>query len=341
MKPEWKQFLLTKGATFEGTDVVHFGKPELDTRLRPQSAVLCDLSQLGLISVVGEDAKTFLQSQLSNDIQRVSPQRAQLSSYNSPKGRTYTTFHIFQRQGVYYLSCASDVLETVLKRLKIYVLRSKVVLENASDRFVRFGYVGANSEKDLKELLGTAPEKPWDLVQTDTLTIMRQAADVPRFEIYAELDEARHLWEQLHVHATPVSGHTWDYFDIASGIPRITLPSIESWVPQMINLHLLDGISFTKGCFPGQEIVARLKYLGQNKRQMYRFLQYSGQLPAIGADILNANGEAVGQVLNAALNPDGNVELLAVVKIALAHENLSLNGLPLTLQALPYVLDAE
>lgn len=341
MKPEWKQFLISKGAEFDGSCLIHFGNPELENRIAPQGAVLCDLSHLGLISASGEDAKTFLQSQLSSDIQQVHAHRAQLSSYNSPKGRAYTTFHIFQRQGVYYLSCSSDVLEAVLKRLRIYVLRSKVALEDARESLVRFGYADPDGEKRLKALLGAVPEQVWDVLPIGNLTIVRHPASFPRFEIFGELDEARQLWDKLQVNAAAVSGNSWDYFDIAAGIPRITAASMEAWVPQMMNLQFIGGISFTKGCFPGQEIVARLKYLGKNKRQTYRFSQHNAALPSVGATIYDAQGEEAGQVLNAVYHPDNEVALLAVMKIAAIGGALTLNGLPLTLQALPYTLETE
>ena len=342
MKPDWKSFLLEQGAEFDGNTLLHFGNPERERHLLPQGAVLCDLSHKGIISASGEDAASFLQGQLSNDIHQVTPQRAQLSSYSSPKGRAYTSFQIMQRQGVYYLTLSGDVLEAVLKRLRIFVMRSKVSLEDASESLVHFAYADPEGEQRLQAALGAYPKQINDVLQTANLTIIRQPASVPRFEIFGELDDARRLWSKLKVHAAAVGAEAWDYFDIESAIPRITLASMEAWVPQMLNLQLLDGISFKKGCFPGQEVVARLKYLGKNKRQMYRIAIDSIQLPSVGASILDEKGEEVGNLLNAVLSPSGDhIEALAVLKIASIAQPLNLNGASIRLLPMPYELPVD
>ncbi len=342
MKPDWKQFLLDQGAEFDGARLLHFGNPERERRIPPQGAILCDLSHLGLISAAGADAKPFLQGQLSNDIQQVNEQRAQISSYSSPKGRAFTTFQIMQRQGVYYLSLSSDVLETVLKRLRMFVMRSKVALEDASDSLVHFGYAAPDADKRLQHVLGQIPQQPLDVVQVGNLTLVRRPASVPRFEIFGELDDARHLWGKLSVHAAAVGPFVWDYYEIEAGIPHITAASLEAWVPQMVNLHLIDGISFKKGCFPGQEIVARLKYLGKNKRQMYRIKLNTADTPAVGTAILDAAGEEAGTILNATLAPDGeNVHALAVLKIAAIGQALHCGEAQASLLPLPYALETE
>jgi hypothetical protein len=342
MRPEWKSFLIEQGAEFDGSTLLHFGNPERERRILPQGAILCDLSSQGLISATGPDATAFLQGQLSNDINQVTAERAQISSYSSPKGRAYTTFQIMQRQGVYYLSLSSDVLETVLKRLRMFVLRSKVSLEDARDSLVRFGYADPQGEQRLQAALGKYPKQVLDVVQAGNLTIVRQAASVPRFEIYGELDDARQLWSRLSVNAAAVGSEAWDYFNIEAGIPWVTAASMEAWVPQMMNLQLIDGINFKKGCFPGQEVVARLKYLGKNKRQMYRIAIDTVHAPAVGAAIQNAAGEEAGTILNAVLSPNGNeIEALAVLKIAESDQALSLDDAKVRLLTLPYSLDSE
>lgn len=342
MKPEWKSFLIEQGAEFDGSTLLHFGNPERERRIPPQGAVLCDLSHQGLLSATGSDATAFLQGQLSNDINQVTATRAQISSYSSPKGRAYTTFQIMQRQGVYYLALSSDVLETVLKRLRMFVMRSKVSLEDARESLVHFGYADPQGEQRLKAALGKFPEQNLDVVQVGNLTIIRQAASVPRFEIYGELDDAKQLWSRLSVHAATVGSAAWDYFDIEAGIPKVTAASMEAWVPQMINLHLIDGISFKKGCFPGQEIVARLKYLGKNKRQMYRVAIEDVHQPAVGTKIQDMNGDEAGEVLNSVLSPSGDhIEALAVLKITSAEQVLKLAGAKVRLLPLPYSLENE
>ncbi|MEZ5536135.1 MAG: folate-binding protein [Thiolinea sp.] len=341
MKPDWKQFLIERGAEFDADTLIHFGNPERERRIPPQGAILCDLSHTGLISASGSDAQSFLQGQLSNDISQVSNNRAQLSSYSSPKGRAITTLQVALRQGTYYLSLSGDVLEPVLKRLRMFVMRSQVALEDASESLVHFGYSDPRGEQRLAEIIGDIPLQPMDVVQSGNLTIIRQPAPVPRFEILGELDDACQLWSRLGVNAAGVGRNAWDYYDVEAGIPHVTLNSMEAWVPQMMNLHLIDAISFSKGCFPGQEVVARLKYLGKNKRQTYRLAIDGIELPETGSTVQNSKDAEAGLVLNAALNPDGKAEVLAVMKNSEISDTLTINGQTARIMDLPYALETD
>nr|CAA6825316.1 MAG: Folate-dependent protein for Fe/S cluster synthesis/repair in oxidative stress [uncultured Thiotrichaceae bacterium] len=341
MKPDWKNFLVERGAEFDADTLTHFGNPERERRIPPQGAILCDLSHIGMISAHGNDAEAFLQGQLSNDLELVTDTQAQLSSYSSPKGRAITTLQLAMHKDTYYLSLSNDILEPILKRLRMFVMRSQVSLENATDNLVHFGYSDPQGEERLEAVIGTIPMKTMDSVQSGGLTIIRQAAPVPRFEIFGELDDARNLWTKLGVHAAGVGHGAWDYYDVEAGIPHVTADSTEAWVPQMMNLHLTDSISFSKGCFPGQEVVARLKYLGKNKRQTYRLGINSVELPAVGTVVNNSGGAEAGKVLNAALNPDGKVEVLAVMKTAEVNSELTVNGQAAQLLELPYAMEAN
>lgn len=342
MKPEWKNFLIDYGAEFAGDSLVSFGNPERERRIPPRGAILCDLSHFGLIGVSGEDAATFLQGQLTNDINQVTDKLSQLSAYCTPKGRALATFFVTQRQGTYYLSVARDLLEPILKRLRIYVLRSKVALEDASASLVHFGYAAPDGDQQLLEILGKVPANAYDTVQVGNLTIMRQPAPIPRFKILGELDEAKKLWQRLNVNAACVGRSSWEYFNVMSGVPMVTLTSSEAWVPQMMNMHLINGVSFSKGCFPGQEIVARLKYLGKSKRQMYRIgIPHCVKIPAVGTLIASSTDPEAATILNATLNPDGYVEALVVMKIAEATNPLHMGEYAVKVLELPYALEAE
>ena len=342
MKPDWKNFLIDRGAEFEGDSLISFGNPERERRIPPQGAILCDLSHFGLISVAGDDAATFLQGQLTNDIQQVSATQSQLSAYCTPKGRVLASFFITQRQGIYYLSVEKDLLEPTLKRLRMYVLRSKVALEDASTSLVHFGYAAPDGDARLKAIFGKVPEQAYDTVQVNNLTIMRQPAPIPRFKILGELEDARQLWERLNVNAACVGRNGWDYFNVQSGVPMVTKSSSEAWVPQMLNLHLIGGVSFTKGCYPGQEIVARLKYLGKSKRQMYRVgVPHCIERPVVGTLIASSTDPEAGTIVNATRNPDGYVEALVVMKIAETKHPLRLGEYPVNILSLPYELEAD
>lgn len=340
MKPEWKKFLIDCGAEFVDETLVSFGNPERERRIPPQGAILSDLSHVGMINVSGEDATAFLQGQLTNDIRTVTAQRGQLSAYCTAKGRTLATFYIVSRQGSYYLSLSRDLLEPMLRRLRLYVMRSRVVLEDASTSLVHFGYAAPEGDQHLKAILGTAPDRIYDTVQVQSLTILRQPAPIPRFKILGELEEARNLWQKLNVNAACVGRSGWDYLNILAGIPMVTLASSEAWIPQMLNLHLLDGVSFNKGCYPGQEVVARLKYLGKAKRQLYRIgIPRCIGVPAIGTAISSEQDPEAGIILNATLNPEGFVEALAVMKIEQTTQPLQLDQYDVNILPLPYATE--
>lgn len=346
MNQQWKKHLIESGAEFAGDVLVSYGNPDRERRIPPQGDIICDLSHRGLISVSGEDATTFLQNQLTNDITHVTEEKGQLSAWCNPKGRVLATFVIHKNDDTYYLSLAADLVEFVLKRLRMYVLMSKVVLEDVGQSVICFGASGEHIEKDWGMCCKDKglPKNDYEVVAADHLSVMRIPGSVPRFEIFGECDQAQELWRKLNVRAALVSAEAWTYQNIAAGIPHISEASMEAWIPQMLNLQIIDGVNFKKGCFPGQEVVARLKYLGKNKRRIYRMSFATDQMAEVDTVIVTAEkGDDAGKVLNAVINPDGDLEVLAVLKIANAEQSLCLGeqaGPVGTMLALPYEVDS-
>lgn len=343
MKPEWKSFLEHKGAEFDDGTVVSFGNAERERRVVTAGEVIADLSHSGLISASGAGAQEFLQGQLTNDIRQVSASHSQLSGFCSPKGRILANFMVFQRGDAYYLRMPREQVEPTLKRLRMFVLRAQVTLEDASDNWVHIGYSGPDAAKQLHSLFGAAPEKPHDVLQSDALTIVRLHGPHPRFEIYGELDGMQKLWTLLDVRAAPVGEEAWRLLDIRAGVPVVYAATADAFVPQMVNMQLVDGLSFTKGCYPGQEVVARMQYLGKLKRRMYRARIDGKECPAPGTTLFAAgstSGQGAGKVVCGARSPDGGCELLAVVEIASQEAGDihldGLNGPVLHFEPLPY-----
>ncbi|MCK5918122.1 MAG: folate-binding protein YgfZ [Cocleimonas sp.] len=328
MKQNWKEFLIDNGAEFDSDELISFGNPGRENRIPPQGSVLSDLSDRGIIEVHGKDATDFLQNQFTNDISRVTEDTHQLSAWCNPKGRVIATFRIFKRNNNYYLTLSADLVELVIKRLRMFVMMSNVTIEDMSRSLIHFGYAGERAEQELQHIVcdGCVPAEANKTLQQDTLSILRLPGSVPRFEVFGELEDAKNLWERCNVRAAPVSSSSWDYLNIAAGLPVVSEASSTAWIPQMLNLQVIDGVDFNKGCFPGQEVVARLKYLGKNKRRLYRIEINSDELPEIGQEIY-AEGESAyaGKILTAVINPTGKVEALAVMKIALMDKNIGLN----------------
>lgn len=359
MKPEWKNFLIESGAEFEGDHLVSFGNPDRERRIPPQGAVLSNLSDRGLIKIHGEDAESFLQNQLTNDIRNVTETTHQPSAWCSPKGRIIANFRIFKRGDSFYLAVSTDLIEVVLKKLRKYVMMSKVTLEDATESLVHFGFAGEKAEKELQDVLDLdcktneeacqlVPTGTSDTLRYKTLSILRLPGTVPRFEIFGELDDAKKLWEHCNVQAAPVSSNGWHYLNILAGLPVITEASSEAWIPQMVNYIAIGGVDFKKGCYPGQEVVARLNYLGKTKRRMYHIEIDTDKLPAVGDAIASNSDEDAGKILNAVINPVGKIEALAIIKIDEAKDALYLNNndteekeATITILDLPYPVEDD
>jgi folate-binding protein YgfZ len=345
MNQQWKAFLSNHGAVVESDKVSHFGDPDAELRAAAEGTVLCDLSHLGLIRIQGEDAREFLHNQFSSDINQLSPETSQLSSYNSAKGRMYAVFRLFMREGGFYMALPSELADALLQRLRMFVLMSKATLEDASDELVGLGIGGTAAEAILSGQIDEIPAVVDKVVQAGPLTVIRVEGEVPRFLVFGPVEAMAGLWEQLAAQATPAGEDAWVLQEIRAGLPVVHTDTREAFVPQMTNLQLVKGVSFTKGCYPGQEIVARTQYLGTLKRRMYRAAVQASERPRPGQEVFTSEAdEAQGSVVEACPSPDGGYELLAVLNIVAAEgSELHLGdpaGPALRLEPLPYAFDA-
>lgn len=324
MNNEWKDFLGEAGAEFDSANpdkVNHFGNPQRESQLILNGSALYDLSKYALIKASGDDVVEFLQGQLSNDFNEVNNENTQLSAYCSPKGRVLALFRIFHRETNYFLRINSELLENTLKRLKMFVMRSNVELD-VEEELVVFGASGPDIVTHFQDIVEQLPAEVNQSVQTDHATIIKTHGIHPSFQIIAPVDTAKTLWEKLNVHAAPVGFNASQLFKIQSGIPEFSTVSIETQVPQMVNLEQLDALNFNKGCFPGQEIVARTHYLGKQKKRMYLASWKGEQRADTGTRLYQGkdkNGEPVGTILYDAMHPDGRIVALAVMRIAAAE----------------------
>ena len=348
MKPEWKEFLLDAGAEIDDGTVSSFGNLDQEQRMVHSGLVMCDLSHYGMIAAYGDDTSDFLQGQLTNDIRDVSELHSQLSAYCTPKGRMLANFRIFKRENTFYLRLPRTQLENTLKRLKMFILMAKVTMEDNSDSLVHIGVSGPTAEEHLAEAISQLPKQVDDVSQSQGYTVIRLAGPHPRFEIYSELEPMKELWAHLDVHAAPVGAGPWEMLDIQAGIPTIYPETSEAFVPQMTNMQVINGVSFQKGCYTGQEVVARMQYLGKLKRRMYRVHIDTSDAIETGAKLFAANstsGQGPGNIVNAQPDPEGGYEALAVIDINDA-ENHQLQlvddkGPKVTICDLPYTIESK
>lgn len=348
MKPDWKNFLADAGAAFDpqGDNVLNFGNPANERNVAITGSILCDLSHLGLIAAHGADTQAFLQSQLTNDAREVDAAHSQLSGYCSAKGRLLALFRIFQRGEHLYLQLPRELLELTIKRLRMFVMRAKVTLDDASDTLIRIGFAGPQAERQLRKAIELSPPAVNEVAATDGITVLRLPGPSPRFELIGELPRMQLLWQQLAPHAMPAGSAVWSMLDILSGVPEVFKSSVEEFVPQMVNLTALGGVNFKKGCYPGQEIVARMQYLGTLKRRMY-LAHIAVDLPPAPRTALYEAGtdgtQSIGAIVNAQPAPEGGCHALAVVVIAAAERAAirlgAADGPILKFQPLPYSLE--
>ncbi len=303
------------------------------------SAFFCPLAHEGVIAVRGPDASKFLQGQLTCNLDYLNESHS-LGARCTPKGRMQSSFRILPQGDGYLLAMAAELVQPQLEDLKKYAVFSKSKLFDESEAWSRFGLSAADSALD--ELGFTLAPEADALQQQDGLLALR--LENGRAELWAPAEQAQALLGKL-VALLPSAGvDAWKLTQIRAGVGQVFGETREAFIPQMINLQAVGGVSFRKGCYTGQEIVARMQYLGKLKRRLQR-LAGDAELPAPGAELFSpVHSTSVGEVVLAAPSDDG-IELLAVLQedaVADGRIHLGRNDGPaLRLLDLPYRLDAD
>jgi len=340
----WQTRQQSKGAIIQNGVIQHFGSIEQEIKSASQQTCLTDLDFYRLIEVTGTEAEAFLHGQFSNDLSALAENESQLSSYNSPKGRVLALFRAFKQNDTTYLRIPADIAEATLKRLQMFVMRADVKLEISNK--ICLGISGEQAAEMIKTHLGTpAPVQANMCSHDENNTICLLPGNHPRYELYLDESTAIKLWESLQ-ETLAVNAHAaWEWLNIQQGQPEIIDATKEAFVAQMINLEPLNAISFTKGCYPGQEIVARMHYLGNLKRRMYLMhTDEDASSYSPGDDIYaqeQGSSNASGKIVSIQPSPTGGFDLLAVLQIQNieTEKTLSLDqegGIKLLCKELPY-----
>ena len=318
------------------------GVLETDFAALREGTVLCDLSHLGLIQATGEDAAAFLHGQFCNDVLALSESNVQWNGWCSPKGRLLATLFAWPSGHGLFLMLPRSLQPAIQKRLQMFVLRAKVKLTDESDTWVRFGVAGRTAESLLHDVAGTVPEKTMSSAHVDTGRIIKLAAN--RYAVIARPDNAVLLWHQLAGKAVLVGAPIWDWLSIQEGIITVLPETQDAFVPQMANFELVGGVSFKKGCYPGQEIVARTQYRGILKRRMVLAHIDITTSPIPGEKLFSAafGDQAAGEIANVAPAPGGGFDMLIVAQIAAISDNnlkyAAAEGLNVNINSLPYAV---
>ena len=351
MNTEWNDFLERSGAGLECGRAIHFGRPEFELWAALNGDIGSDRSHRGLIAVRGPDADPFLQGQLTCDVRQATSDRSLIGAYCSPKGRALACVRLFRHSDATYLELPQELVEPTLARLRKYVLRAKTTLENASACLVRIGIGGPNAAALLTTILGAVPAAGNGVLHAPAdsaaITVIRLPGSTPRFELHGPRQAMQTLWTALDADVTFTAAEPWRLLDILTGTPAVYPATVEAFVPQMLNLEVLGGISFQKGCYVGQEIVARTHYLGKLKRRMYLARVDSPAPPSPGDPLFSPQADpslSAGQLADAVPHPDGGYAVLAVALIECAEEGTlhlhDASGPALRLEPLPYAFEA-
>ncbi len=266
---------------------------------------VCTLPQWGLLLVSGEDAIPFLHGQLTNDIKLLQENSACLAGYCTPKGRLLTSMLAWKSAQQIYLQLPVALLPGFQKRLQMFIMRSKVTLQEQTGICSAIGIIGKTASAQLTDWFPVLPEAPYTSVSTAAGTLLRlaDALTMPRYQWIAGTEQASLHWPVVFSRLNTLPSAAWDWTEIQAGIPHISIATQEKFVPQMINYELIGAVNFKKGCYPGQEIVARTHYLGKQKRRM-ALGQIAGSGAQSGMEVFAAGEpeQACGMIVNAQSN---------------------------------------
>jgi tRNA-modifying protein YgfZ len=252
------------------------------------------LTHLGILRFTGPDALSFLQGQVSNDTQRLTDNTPVLAAYSNAQGRVVALIYLLPHSSGVIAILPREILQPTMERMRKFILRAKVKIEDAGDSLAVAGY------------FGTMPESSGGYSEADGVGVAPVARDKNRFWLIA----APQKFASADAAGARRIENEWRLADIRAGLPQVYAATSEAFVAQMLNLDLLDGISFTKGCYTGQEIIARTQHLGRIKRRLYRLSLPAGAW-SIGQALRLSDGRQ-GR-LTEVIENGGRIEALAVL----------------------------
>ncbi|GAC1412467.1 MAG: folate-binding protein YgfZ [Burkholderiaceae bacterium] len=352
----WIEFLRQQGARVlagEGIGIAGFeGTQALPTA---STNFMVPLTDIGLIAVAGEDAASFLHAQLTNDVTHLSASQARLAGYCTPKGRLLATVLLWKIGDDILVQAPLELLSGLQKRLQMFVLRAKAKLSDVTSAWVQIGLVGPAASASLANWFPDLPAMPYAKVESSAGILLRLADAAhssegmqgqARYVWILTAEAAQAAWPRLAKALQPAGTNAWRLAEIRAAVASVTLATQEKFVPQMVNFEAVGGVNFQKGCYPGQEIVARSQYLGKLKRRMVPATVESAEVRP-GMEVFSSlDGEQpCGMIVNAAPIDERLSACLVEMKLSALDADVRLGAGPgprLLFHALPYALaDSE
>ncbi len=308
------------------------------------------LSDLGLMAFSGTDAVSFLHRQLTNDVEHMRINEARLAAYCTPQGRLLASFLMWKSGDQVLLQLPREIQPALQKRLQMFVLRDKAKLADVGDAIVQIGLGGAAASDALTTWFASLPTEPYAKVDGEHGSLIRiaDAFDAPRYLWITDPETVEKAWSSLAASLSPAPESAWRLADIEAGIPQITAATQEKFVAQMVNLELIGGVNFRKGCYPGQEIVARTQYLGKARRRMLAasMTMPNGEVaPATDVYASDDPNQPCGMVVNAERSSSDQIACLVSLKVPVPEGVVvhlgSVQGPALQFKPLPYPLPED
>jgi len=288
------------------------------------------INNLDVIVIEGKDAEVFLQGQITNDIKLIkNEEKAIYAGYCSPKGRLIAFFLIIKACEKYFLICPSSIGNTISKKLSMYIMRAEVSLTHMPDDISYFSFYGDSKEEEaFKNFGGIVPDNLMQTVQqsskdsnSELFSVTKLSGKNHRYFVLGNNKVIEEIYSEVYSNSGGLDSNSWHESDIETKIPNIFTETQDKFIPQSLNLDAIDAINFKKGCYTGQEIVARTHYLGKSKRRMYLGSIRTNK-PPILADEISVEGDKVGQIINFYKKEDSHYRIL--FEILIEKSNLEL-----------------
>jgi len=314
MNADWINFLKSNNAYFADDSGI--------LATKPQNSISA-LNHLAILKVSGDDAGTFLQGQLTCNIKELNETKSTFAAFCNAKGRTISTLLIIKTTTDYLLILPAELFDKVAKKLQMYIMRSKVQLSNVTNQQC----IIAVQTGTTASISSSMPDSAFAVTQESDIVIRFPLLN-PRYLFICPTEQAITLWNDIsnEYKLTPCPPGNWIEQDISAGIPWLNQHTSEEYIPQMLNIDKLGGISFNKGCYTGQEIIARTHYLGKTKRELY--LAYCDNAAEIenNTQIVNNNEQTVGKILSLQAGNQHTKMLIVMQSADTELKNLMLNN---------------
>jgi len=331
-------WIAATGGRREAGGRVTFDTPEAP-RLALEATVLTPLAHLGVLDVEGPDAETFLQGQTSAQVSLANGDMAPLTCFCTPKGRMLANAQLMRVAPSHYrLLMDASLVTSLAAHLKKFAPFYKVELRERDD-LALIGLIGHEASALADVHFDVRSPRPWHHAGNATCQVLAYPGPRPRLLICLPAAQVEEAWTALKAHATPVDNSVWRLHDIQAGLAWLDADQRDTYLPQMINWEALGGISFKKGCYTGQEVVARVHFRGQVKKRMVRAQLEGDTLPAPGSAVEDGTGKQLGEVIQAEIDAYGQPEILAVMTTKEPIEPLRCAGQIVKRLQLPYPVE--